>query len=206
MDERLARKLFADLKSAPDAPGPYLPQAERLGGPRTLVVLQNLLPEAQARQKQAEQATPPNHVRISQLDRIRSAIELQALTLSRKIKIEAEPPQQRDLDLLKVGLQAGSPLSAWGYRELVRLASPGTAGMVRTFVSQELDSIIPKAAPPEDAANRRQRARLRAVLLLEELKAPLTADEQKLVEENAASIQANPQAYRPDWEAVLDHD
>jgi hypothetical protein len=206
VDERFARRLLADLKTGGGVPpGPYLGVAERIGGPKTQAVLEAALPEATSRQRQAEQSTPENHLRIAQLDKVRMTLQIQALTLSRKNKILASAQPQRDVELLKLYLQRAGKLGLWGYRELVRLSSPATPAPLRAFLSQDLDSILPVAGlKPEDRERRKEQARLRAVVLFQDIKAPLLPEERRLLERDAALIRENPESYRPDWEAVLD--
>jgi hypothetical protein len=207
VDERFARKLFAELKSSEIPAGPYLPNAERVGGARTLAVLQNSLTDAQNRQKQAEQNTPSDHVRIGQLDKVRSSIELQALMLSRKAKLLAQPSPQREHDMVRLAMERTGHLSFWAYREAIRLATPATPGAVREFLTQEIQAVVPKAGlSPEQRDQQLQQTRLRAVLLLEDIHAALQPEEKKLLEENAALIKENPGMYKPDWEKVLDLD
>ena len=185
VDERFARKLFADLRGAEIPAGPYLAAADRIGGSRTLAVLENALPEAATRQRQAEQATPDDHVRIGRLDKVRSSLEAASLTLKRKLAILAEPQSRRDADLWKLHVQRAGGLGFWAYRELVRLESPAAADAVRALV-------------PRDP--------LRTAVLLEDIKAALRPEEKTLLEQNAAEVRDHPEGFRPDWESVLDRD
>jgi hypothetical protein len=207
VDERFGRRLFAGLKSGDVPPGPYLGVADLIGGKNTRSVLEAALPEATSRQKQAEQSTPQNHFRIGQLDKVRMTIQIQAITLSRKMKILASAQPQRDVELLKLYLQRAGHLGFWGYRELVRLSSPATPGTVRAFLAQDLDSILPVSGlTPEDRGRRQEQATLRAAILLQDIQAPLLPEEQKLLDRDAAQIRESPGSYRPDWETVLDYD
>jgi hypothetical protein len=205
VDERLARRIYADLKGGEGTPpSPYLSAAQLIGGSKTLVVLQTLLPDATARQRQAESATPPDHIRIGQLDKVRASIENQAHILSRKLSILSMPQPERDRNLVKLYLQRAGHLGYWGYQELLRRASASSEEAVRAFVAEDLNSILPPAGlTAENRSQRLDQARLRAVLLLREMKASLRPDEQKMLEENAALVQGSP-AYHPDWEDVLD--
>jgi hypothetical protein len=207
VDEQFARRLFDELRNAPAAPGPYLAAAEKIGGVKTKAVLDAALPQAAARQQDAERSEPGNHVRIGQLDKIRMSIQVQAVTLSRKQAALALAPAQRDVELEKLYLRKAGGLAPWAYRELVRLHSPQTPGTLRAFVAQDLGSILPASGvTPEARASSVEQARLRTAILLQDIKAPLLPDEQKLLEQDAATIAQSPEAFRPDWEAVLDHD
>ena len=114
------------------------------------------------------------------------------------------PQPERDRNLVKLYLQRAGHLGYWGYQELLRRASASSEEAVRAFVAEDLNSILPPAGlTAENRSQRLDQARLRAVLLLREMKASLRPDEQKMLEENAALVQGSP-AYHPDWEDVLD--
>jgi hypothetical protein len=207
VDQQTASRLSAELKSNGDnPPGSFLSAAEKIGGPKTLTVLQAGLSDATSRQQQAERSTPRNHTRIDALDTLRMTLEMQMLRLSEKRSVLNSEPPRRDVQFLKLYLGGTSQLNAWAYRELVRLSSPATPATVRGFVAQNLDSTLPAAGlKPEDRDRRKQQAGLRAVVLLQDIHAQLSPEEQMLLDENRAMIRANPEAYHPDWEAVLDH-
>jgi hypothetical protein len=207
VDQQTASRLSTELKNGGEnLPGPFLEAAEKIGGPKTLTVLQAGLSEATSRQEQAERSTPQNHARIEALDTLRAKLEIQSLRLSQKRSALALEPPERDGQLLKLYLRGPGPLSFWAYRELVRLSSSATPATVRGVVAQNLDSTLPAAGlKPEDRDRRKGQARLRAVVLLQDIHAQLSPEEQMLLDENRAMIRANPEAYHPDWEAVLDH-
>lgn len=130
VDERVARQLFDDVRRSEIPASVYLRSADRIGGARTLAVLQNLLPLAQNRQKDAERSTPGDHQRIAQLDQVRSSIDTAAVILARKTAILAEPPAQRDADLAALASQQNPRLSGWAYQEVIRLSGTARAPQV----------------------------------------------------------------------------
>lgn len=198
VDERFARLLFADFKAGDGIPtGPCLPAADRIGGQKTLAVLETLLPEATGRQRQAEQATPGNHMRIGQLDKVRSTLDTEIHLLSRKLKVAASPDPQRTLGMLEFYLRNAGPLASWSFVELANSPSPARIETIRRFLAGNVDSILPRGLKEEDRRNRIETARLRGLVLLRAMKAQLSPEEEKLLEPHPASSQ-------PDWEDALD--
>jgi hypothetical protein len=203
VDQRFARRLFSDLKAADGPPSPFLAAAERVGGAMTLQVLRSAIPDAQAKQRQAEQTTPGNHLKIGQLDKVRAAVENQATTLERKMKILAMPAKEREAAWLRLYLGRAGHLGFWAYQELRRNASPQTADGIRYFLHQELNSVLPPAGLSEQDRNKRlEDLYLRGLLLLKGIGAALTPEEQKLLDEH----QEQADVHIPDWEDTLDQE
>jgi hypothetical protein len=179
VDDRFARLLLQDMKSSDGLPeGPYLAAASRVGGQKTLLVLKNLLPEATARQREAEARTPENHARIARLDQVRSSIADQIFHLTRKQAILNTSEPRRTLDLFQLARTNSSPLGSWAFRELIDHPSVGRVAEIR----RAMTGLQPV---PVDA-----------LAMLQAMKAPLTPEEEEALKRQPFTL--------PDWEAVLD--
>jgi hypothetical protein len=208
VDERLSQRLARALESPRAAKtSPYLDAAERIGGPKTLAVLRRGQAETAARQREAEASTPDDHVRIGELDQVRSALETKVDVLSRKLAVLGRPEGDRAAELVALYLRRAVPLDYWAYRELVAAPSPAAVAAVRRTIAGNVEQLLPAGGlSAEERGRRRLDLQLRGILLVSAMKADLTADEQALVTEQAAMIRARSEFFQPnyDWEDVLD--
>ncbi len=208
VDYVLSQALAALVQSGqPPESSPYVPAADRVGGPRCLVALRRLEMDATARQRAAEQQTPGDHARISRLDKVRAGLEGQVYLLGRKQEVAAKSGAERAADLARLYLRRSAGLSCWAYRELVDPASAEAAAAVRGVIAREIPGFLPAAGlSPEERAKRELELRLRGTALLTSMRAPLTPEEDRLLRDNAGIIQARRKFYYPecDWEDVLD--
>ncbi len=188
VSQALAQLLRADggIESSP-----YLEAADRIGGPETLAVLRKLLAQATARQRSAEQRQPGDQAAIGRLDKIRARLEAQVLTLTRKQEVLAKPEPERTADLARAYLRRSAELGCWAYREMLEAGREGTPAAVREVLA---------------GAKGESEIRLRGLALLETMHVPFTPEEQKLFDENAATLRTRKAFYYPacDWEDVLD--
>ena len=179
VDEHYALLLQKDMKASDGLPeGPFLAAASRIGGDRTLLLLKNFLPEATARQRDAETRTPGNHARIASLDQVRSSISDQIFTLTRKQAILNAPEPRRALELFQLARTDSSPFGLWAYRELIDHPSVGRVAAIR-------QTIVGQQPVPADA-----------LTILQAMKAPMSPEEEEILKKQPLTP--------PDWEAVLD--
>jgi hypothetical protein len=179
VDDYYAHLLAQDVKSNDGlSEGPLLAAASPIGGQRTLLLLKGLLPEATARQRDAEEHTPANHVRIASLDQVRSSISNQIVVLTRKQTILNAPEPRRTLELFRLARTDSSPFGLWAYRELIDHPSVGRVAAIRQAIFGE------QPVPPD------------ALSILQAMKAPMSAEEDEILKKRSPPP--------PDWEAVLD--
>ena len=208
-DRALADQMFSQLLTAslkePGRDLEFVLAAARVGGPETLAVLRRALDAIKHGQQSAERANPPDFIRISQLDKLRSAIDTESFTLNRKLEVLALPESSRALEMTGLYLRRAGYLAYWSYKELVDPATPGEAAGVRRFLKERAETLIPKSAVGEKRATTLADIRLRGLCLLEAMKQAEPA-EIRFLEQNKAIIDARPEFFRPshDWEDVLD--
>jgi hypothetical protein len=179
VDDYYSQLLSKDMKASDGlSEGPLLAAASRIGGQRTLTLLKALLPEATARQRDAEARTPGNHERIARLDQVRSSIANQILFLTRKQAVLNAPEPRRTQELFRLARTDSSPFGLWAYRELIDHPSTGRVAAIRQAVFGQ------KPVPVD------------VLTMLQAMKAPLLPEEDEILKK-----QATPP---PDWEAVLD--
>jgi hypothetical protein len=175
VDDRFARRLYDAMKASDGVPdSPFLDNADRVGGAKTLAVLKSLLPDVTARQREAEAKTPRDYTRVSALDQVRSSISGQIFTLTRKLTILSAPEPRRTMDLFQLCSGTAGPLHAWSYRELAGHPSQGRIDVLRRIDPQPIE----------------------ALMLLRDMNAQLTPEETEILQKKAYPT--------PDWEAVLD--
>jgi hypothetical protein len=179
VDDHYAQVLAQDMKSSDGLPeGPLLPAASRIGGQRTLMLLKSLLPEATARQRDAEARTPGDHTRIASLDQVRSSIANQITFLTRKQTVLNAPEPRRTLELLRLARTDSSPFGLWAYRELIDHPSIGRVATIRQAIFGE------KPIPAD------------VLTMLRAMKAPMSPEEDEILKKQSPPP--------PDWEAILD--
>ncbi|MFQ5462501.1 MAG: hypothetical protein ACE5E5_07720 [Phycisphaerae bacterium] len=209
VDVRLSKQLKRDLRDiAGISTSPHLAAADGVGLKQTLEVINGGLTEAVKQQREAERATPDDHVLIGRLDQGRSLLETKAFVLTRKLEALAQDDVQRATLMAEFYLKPTRHLDAWAYKELVRNPSADTIDAVRKFVSQRLSTLIPSGLKDKERTNLRLQAQLRGVCLLETMRATLTEVEQKLLVEHEEMLNQQTRFFRPafDWEDVLDRD
>jgi hypothetical protein len=179
VDDHYARRLAQDMKASDGLPeGPFLAAASRIGGQRTLLLLKNLLPEATARQRDAEARTPGNHTRIASLDQVRSSISDQIFILTRKQAVVNAPEPRRTVELFQLARTDSTPFGLWAYRELIDHPSVGRVAAIRQAIFGQ------QPVPPD------------ALTILQAMKAPMSPEEDEILKKQSP--------LPPDWEAVLD--
>ena len=186
---------------------PYVAAAERIGGPRTLGVLQQLLSDAENRQRAREQRNRNKPELIGQLDKLRASLEAEVFTLRHKLDILGKPQPERTAELTRTYLQRSPELSCWSHKELLSQPSLETAGIVRNIITREIASFLPSGGlEPGDRARLELDLRLRGITLLQDMKAPLQPEDEKLLRDNHQIIQSRGPFFHPkcDWEDILD--
>lgn len=187
---------------------PYVPAADRIGGPRTLVALRRLQMEAANRQRMAQQQTPGDHAGISRLDKIRAALERQVTTLSRKQEILMKPEPDRSAGLARAYLSRSPDLSCWAYRELLSANSPDALTAVAAVVGNEIPTFLPVGGQsPDDRAKADLDLRLRGLTLLDRMGLRLTPEQTQLLKDHYSLLQERRPFFYPrcDWGDVLDY-
>lgn len=180
--------------------------ADRVGGEKTLAALNELYPQAQQSQKEAETAPSPDFEEIKRLDRIRSAIATKRTILEKRLQVQALGQKERMTELASLFVGRQRFHEAWAYKALRAAPADDAIVGVRAAMNRAASLVPQRGLPAEQREAYLLDARLRAVCLLEELKAALTVEEQTLLADNADRIRANESLYRPayDWEDVLD--
>lgn len=208
VDDRLSAQMESQLKR-PDAlaPSPYLEWADRIGGTKTLDVVKKFQEEADRQQQQAEQTAPDDHVKIGQLDKIRSEAENKVHYLSLKLNVLAMGETDRATEMFRYFLRRTGFLGFLGYKELIDNPTPAAVNAVRGFISHRLGELLPVAGvTPDDRTKLLLDHQLRGTCLLQAMKAKLTPEEEKLLADHAPMLGERKEFFRPqyDWEDVLD--
>jgi hypothetical protein len=207
--DNMVSQALSGLSKSDGSPGasPYVAAAERIGGPRTLVALQQLLSDAVNRQRASEQHNASEPELIGRLDKERASLEAKVFILHQKLDILSKPQTQRSAELARTYLQRSPELSCWSHEELLSQPSPETAEIVRNVVAHEIPSFLPpRGLDPGDRAKLELDLRLRGLALLQDMKAPLGPEDEKLLNDNQQMIQSRGPFFHPkcDWEDVLD--
>jgi len=207
VDRDVADQLRKEFHSSAELTGSrVLEVADRVGGAKTLAALQEIHPEAQKAQREAEASPNPDFEEIKRLDRIRSKLETKIAVLDTKQKTLGLGPAERQAALAEFFVGRRRFCEAWAYKYLLDSPADESAAGVRAAL-QRVTTLVPQQGlPAERRAAYVRDARLRGVCLMELQGAQLSADERRLLQENAELIRANEALYRPnyDWEDVLD--
>jgi hypothetical protein len=191
----------------PPEGSPYVEAADGIGGARTLVALRRLHQEAANRQAVAEQRSPGEFARISQLDKTRAGLARQIATLTRKQEVAAKPEPERTAGLARIYLSRAPDLSCWAFRELLATTAPGALEAVNGVVANELPHFLPIGGQsPEDRAKAELDLKLRGIALLERMGSRLSPEQSQLLQEHILMIQERRPFFYPrcDWTDVLD--
>jgi hypothetical protein len=202
-DLLLSRGIQEQLQSA-DPQDVYLQAAAPAGGPRTLQSLREGREQVAAAQEKLERTVPQDHFRIGQADKLRSAIEAEAFQLSQKLEILARGDAGL-AQMVEWYVRRSVPLAYWAYKELTANPSPAAAAAVRSVLARA-EELLPPGLEPQERAEDLRDARLRAVCLLDAMRAPLTPAERSYLAAHQALIEERREFFRPehDWEDVLD--
>jgi hypothetical protein len=208
VDSTLSQALtgLAESRESPGA-SPYVAAAERIGGPKTLATLRTLLSDAVNRQRASEQHDKDKPQFISQLDKVTTSLEAKVFTLHRKLDILGKPEPDRTAELARIYLQRSPELSCWSRKELLSRPSFESAEIVRSVVTHEISSFLPAGGlEPGTRAKMELDLRLRGIALLQDMRAPLQPEDEKLLQDNHPMIQSRGPFFHPrcDWEDVLD--
>jgi hypothetical protein len=207
--DRMEAEALAELVQFGQSPegSPFVPPADRIGGPRTLVALRRLHSDAANRQAAATQQSPDNHALISRLDKVRAGLQRQVADLTRKTGILAKPEPGRTAELTRVYMKRPAYLTCWAYRELIGEASPASRAVVQDVITREIPTFLPSGGQsPETRSKAELDLRLRGIALLQKMGAPLSPDRTQLLNENYLMMKAREPYFYPrcTWEEVLD--
>lgn len=209
LDSRVAADIERNMvSSGVDDTLEWVNTAARIGGPMSLTALGQLESSATSQQAHLEATKPTDHAGIERCDKLRSGVNKERSVLSRKLRIEALPEAERDLQYLTSYVRRDGHLGYWGFKQMVDHPSPTAVDVVHRFVQSGAERLLPKGGiSPERANSVANEYRIQALYLLLAMKVPLAPTEQQLLE---AFETANRKAGRPisrpqyDWEDVLD--
>ncbi len=124
-----------------------------------------------------------------------------AALLSHKSEFLAMPEKERAIEMTR-RYMGGDELGAWGFKELLDHPNAGAIEGVRVAMAGPFDSIMPKEEMNfAEQRKHEELFRLRALYLLQTMKAPLTSMEAKFVMDSSPQ---NLTLWFRDWEDVLD--
>lgn len=208
IDDRLVARLkqqkrrFDELEATP-----ALEWADRIGGPKTMELLKQWHKEVAGRQTEAENQTPDDHMRIGQLDQMRSSLNTKIFNMSRRMDIVGQDEVERASSMAELYLRQAGMLEYWAYKELLAHPSPAAVRGVRDFMGRGLSSLTPAGGISNDERSQTLRNnRLRALCLIQAMGEQLTSSEQTFFDQHAEEVEGRRAYFSPgyDWEDVLD--